>query len=85
MWCNSQGVRSRKSRTSQNEAENQFFGLILVFSKNAKKTVIFLMHYNALFHWSEFRTKFDHILAGYVQKPAKKQPKFVLSAGMKTF
>ena len=43
------------------------------------------MHYNALFHWSEFRTKFHHILEGYVQKPAKKQPNFVLSAGMKTF
>ena len=43
------------------------------------------MHYNALFHWSEFRTKFHHILEGYVQKPAKKQPKFVVSAGMKTF
>ena len=29
--------------------------------------------------------KFDHISVGYVQKTARKQPKIVLSAGMKTF
>ena len=29
--------------------------------------------------------KFDHISVGYVQKTAQKQPKIVLSAGMKTF
>ena len=29
--------------------------------------------------------KFDHISVGYVQKNAQKQPKIVLSAGMKTF
>ena len=29
--------------------------------------------------------KFDHILVGYVQKTNQKQPKIVLSAGMKTF
>ena len=29
--------------------------------------------------------KFDHIPVGYVQKTAQKQPKIVLSAGMKTF
>ena len=29
--------------------------------------------------------KFDHISVGYVQKAAQKQPKIVLSAGMKTF
>ena len=29
--------------------------------------------------------KFDHILVGYVQKTAQKQPKTVLSAGIKTF
>ena len=29
--------------------------------------------------------EFDHISVGYVQKTAKKQPKTVLSAGMKTF
>ena len=29
--------------------------------------------------------KFDHISVGYVQKTAEKQPKIVLSAGMKTF
>ena len=28
--------------------------------------------------------KFDHISVGYVQKTAQKQPKIVLSAGMKT-
>ena len=29
--------------------------------------------------------KFGHISVGYVQKTAQKQPKIVLSAGMKTF
>ena len=29
--------------------------------------------------------KFDHISVGYVQKTSQKQPKIVLSAGMKTF
>ena len=29
--------------------------------------------------------EFDHILVGYVQKTDQKQPKIVLSAGMKTF
>ena len=29
--------------------------------------------------------KFDHISVGYVQKTVQKQPKIVLSAGMKTF
>ena len=29
--------------------------------------------------------KFDHISVGYVQKTAQKQPKIVLSNGMKTF
>ena len=29
--------------------------------------------------------KFDHISLSYIQKIAKKQPKIVLSAGMKTF
>ena len=29
--------------------------------------------------------EFDHISVGYVQKTAQKQPKAVLSAGMKTF
>ena len=29
--------------------------------------------------------EFDHISVGYVQKTAQKQPKTVLSAGMKTF
>ena len=29
--------------------------------------------------------KFDHISVGYLQKIAQKQPKIVLSAGMKTF
>ena len=29
--------------------------------------------------------KFDHISVGYVQKTAQKQPKIVLSAGMKLF
>ena len=29
--------------------------------------------------------KFDHISVGCVQKTAQKQPKIVLSAGMKTF
>ena len=28
--------------------------------------------------------KFDHILVAYIQKTAQKQPKIVLSAGMKT-
>ena len=28
--------------------------------------------------------KFDHISVGYIQKTAQKQPKTVLSAGMKT-
>ena len=28
LGCNSWGVRRRKSKTSQNEPENQFFGLI---------------------------------------------------------
>ena len=30
-------------------------------------------------------SRFDHISVGYVQKPAQKQPKIVLSAGMKLF
>ena len=29
--------------------------------------------------------KFDHISVGYIQKTAQKQPKIVLSAGIKTF
>ena len=29
--------------------------------------------------------KFDHISVGYVQKTPQKQPKIVLSTGMKTF
>ena len=29
--------------------------------------------------------KFDRISVGYIQKTAQKQPKIVLSAGMKTF
>ena len=29
--------------------------------------------------------EFDHISVGYIQKTAQKQPKIVLSAGMKTF
>ena len=29
--------------------------------------------------------EFDHSSVGYVQKAAQKQPKIVLSAGMKTF
>ena len=29
--------------------------------------------------------EFDHISVGYVQKTTQKQPKTVLSAGMKTF
>ena len=29
--------------------------------------------------------EFDHTLVGYVQKTSQKQPKTVLSAGMKTF
>ena len=29
--------------------------------------------------------KFDHISVGYVQKTAQKQPKIVLSVGIKTF
>ena len=29
--------------------------------------------------------EFDHISVGYIQKTAQKQPKTVLSAGMKTF
>ena len=29
--------------------------------------------------------EFDHISVGYVQKTAQKQPKIVLSAGMKIF
>ena len=33
----------------------------------------------------EISKEFDHISVGYVQKTARKQPKIVLSAGMKTF
>ena len=33
----------------------------------------------------EISNKFDHISVGYVQKTAQKQPKIVLSEGMKTF
>ena len=32
----------------------------------------------------KIQTSFDHIPVGYVQKIAQKQPKIVLSAGMKT-
>ena len=41
------------------------------------------MHYNALYHYSKISNKFDHFSVGYVQKTAQKQPKIVLSAGMK--
>ena len=34
---------------------------------------------------AEVSREFDHISMGYVQKTAQKQPKIVLSAGMKTF
>ena len=30
-------------------------------------------------------SKFDHISVGYVQKTSQKQPKIILSVGMKTF
>ena len=43
------------------------------------------MPYNALHHWSKFQTnltKFQWVT--YVQNTAQKQPKLVLSAGMKT-
>ena len=44
------------------------------------------MHYVALHHWSKFQTNLTtYISVGYVQKTAQKQPKTVLSAGMKTF
>ena len=33
----------------------------------------------------EISNKFDNISAGYVQKTTQKQPRTVLSAGMKTF
>ena len=33
----------------------------------------------------EISNEFDHISVGYIQKTAQKQPKIVLSAGMKTF
>ena len=33
----------------------------------------------------EISNVLDHISVGYVQKTAQKQPKIVLSAGMKTF
>ena len=33
----------------------------------------------------EISNEFDHISVGYVQKTAQKQPKILLSAGMKTF
>ena len=41
------------------------------------------MHYSASL--VKISNKFDHISVGYVQKTAQKQPKIVLSAGMKTF
>ena len=43
------------------------------------------MDYNALHHWSKTSNIFDHISVDYVQKATQKQPKIVLSAGMKTF
>ena len=33
----------------------------------------------------EISNEFDHISVGYVQKTARKRPKIVLSASMKTF
>ena len=33
----------------------------------------------------EISNEFDHISVGYVQKIAQRQPKIVLSAGIKTF
>ena len=33
----------------------------------------------------KFSNEFEHLSVGYVQKTAQKQPKTVLSAGMKTF
>ena len=33
----------------------------------------------------EISNEFDHISVGYVQKTVLKQPKIVLSAGLKTF
>ena len=36
-------------------------------------------------HCITFSNKFDHISVAYVQKTAQKQPKIVLSAGIKIF
>ena len=33
----------------------------------------------------EISNEFDHISVGYVQRTTQRQPKFVLSAGMKAF
>ena len=41
------------------------------------------MHYNASL--VKISNKLDHISVGHVQKTAQKQPRIVLSAGMKTF
>ena len=41
------------------------------------------MHYVALHYWSKFQTNLTTYQ--YVRKTTQKQPKIVLSAGMKTF
>ena len=51
------GVRRRKPKTSQNEPENEFFGLISDVFNNKMKTVTCLMDYNAFHHWPKFQTK----------------------------
>ena len=45
----------RKPKTSENEPENRFFGSCSGAFKNKIKTVIRLMHYVALHHWSKFQ------------------------------
>ena len=61
-----------------------FLGQFQVFLKNEKKR----HRHDALRYIAsvvKISNEFDNISVGYVQKTAQKQPKIVLSAGMKTF
>ena len=61
-----------------------FLAQFQVFFKNEMETVICLMHYNTLYHWSKFQTNLTTFQWVTSKKPPRSSLKLLPSTGMKT-
>ena len=70
-----EGVRGCNQKTSKNEPENQFFGLIFKNFQTALKTVKYMVSYLPLDYWEKFYTNWISFGEVMAQKPSRSSQK----------